>query len=292
MTAEERLIATMPLPVESLFFDVAGKKLHAVMAGSGPTVVLLHGLNIGWGQWYAMIPEIAKTRRVIAIDLTGSGAADKIDYLSVDIAQATVTAVDEALKVLAPSGALVVGHSIGGWAALKLAARNHPSISAVMAVDAVGFTDFIPFGYRPVALRPLVRLIASTVMRPTRSNMKSFLGDVMIDPTSMSPEFVDYFFEHVTRPPASHPLFLIHGMFRPFRMRQEFVLSSTELSSIACPVTLVHGADDPLIPIGRVRSKFGKIRQAKVVVMDGVGHVPPIESPDELTRLITEAFAT
>jgi pimeloyl-ACP methyl ester carboxylesterase len=288
MDAEGRLIAKIPVPMESRLFDVGGRKLRAMVAGSGPPLVLIHGLNIGWGQWYAVLPGLARRHTVFAVDLNGVGAADKVDYLSSDVADLTLTAVDGALRALVPGGATVVGHSIGGWAALKLAAKGHPSIRAVVATDSVGFTGFVPPRFRPLAVRALARLISATVMRPTRGNIAKFLGDVMAEPSVMSPEFIEYVFEHVTRPPVSHPFLLIHRLFRPFRFRPEFVLSDAEFGAIACPVAIVHGDGDPLIPLAAVRSAFGRVPKARVSVLEGVGHVPPIESPERFMALVEE----
>src|SRR3989338_8765629 len=62
-------------------------------------------------------------------------------------------AVDAALREFCPTGALVAGHSVGGWAALRLAANRHPAIRKVVAVDAMGFTDFFPPRYSAFAWR-------------------------------------------------------------------------------------------------------------------------------------------
>jgi pimeloyl-ACP methyl ester carboxylesterase len=287
MTAEARLIARIGIPMQSRFFEVGGRKLHCVVAGSGPPLVLVHGLNIGWGEWYAVLPELVKRHTVYAIDLPGAGASEKVDFLSVDVAALLTEAVDGALRALVPSGATVVGHSLGAWAVLKLAARKHPSIKAVAAVDPVGFTDFVPFGFRPLALRPLARLLAAKAVPPTRSGLTAFMTGVMRSGTAMAQEYADYFFEHVTRPPLTHPFMLIHRLFRPFRFRPEFVLTPEELSAIDRPVTIIHGAEDPLIPLDRVRQAFGRLSGARVAVLEGVGHVPPIERPETFIASLT-----
>lgn len=290
MNAAERLTARIGIPLEERFFDAAAGRLQCMVAGSGPALVLVHGLNIGWGQWYAVLPELARRHTVYALDLTGAGA-EKIDLASADIAKHFTDAVDAALRHFVPGGAVVVGHSIGAWAALKLASRGHASIRGVVAVSPVGFTDSVPPRFRALALRPVERFVTTVVMRPTRPNIEAFLGDVMTDRSVMAPEFVDYVFEHVNRPPVTHPLSVIHRLFRPFRFREEFTLSPEELSAVAVSVTVIHGALDPLIPFAAVSPAFGQLKAAKVTVLEGVGHVPPIERPAEFAGLIEE-FAT
>lgn len=291
MTAEERLASRIPVAVSSRTLEVDGRRLRCLTGGSGDPLVLLHGLNIGWGQWYAVFADLARRHTVMALDLPGAGGASRMDLLADDVAGVLLRSVDGALRQIAPQGAAVVGHSLGAWAALKLAAQDHPSVRAVVAVSPVGFTEHVPPRFRPLALRPLARFLATVAVPPTRANIEAFLGDVMKDRAAMAPEYVDYVAAHVAAPPVSHPFLLIHRLFRPFRFRDEFLLSPRELSSIRRPVLIIHGAEDPLIPFVRVRAAFGRVPGARTEVLDGVGHVPPIERPAEFIRLL-DAFLT
>src|SRR3989344_8879229 len=49
-------------------------------AGAGKPLVLIHGGNIGWGQWYPNIPELSKHFKIYAIDMPGAGRSSKLDY--------------------------------------------------------------------------------------------------------------------------------------------------------------------------------------------------------------------
>ena len=281
-------MSLIPIALETRSIDVGGLRLRCVKGGAGDPLVLLHGLNIGWGQWYAVFADLARRHTVFALDLPGAGAASRIDLMSDDVAGILTRSVDGALRTLVPGGATVVGHSLGAWAALKLAAQDHPSIKAVVAVSPVGFTRHVPPRFRPLALRPLALFLAKVAVPPTRANIETFLADVMENKAAMAPEYVDYVVEHVARPPVSHPFLLIHRLFRPFRFRDEFMLTPEELTAIRRPVMIVHGAEDPLIPLSRVREAFGRIPGVRTAILDGVGHVPPIERPAEFARLINE----
>lgn len=289
MSEEDRLIARIDAPVSLRDIDAGGLRLRCALAGSGPAILLLHGLNIGWGEWYAVLPALARSHSVIALDFPGSGASSKIDFLTADVPALFLEAVDHALRALAPQGALAVGHSLGAWVAMKHAARRHPLVRGVVAVSPVGLSPRLPLRYWPLAIRPVAELLAERVMAPTRANVERILTDVMADRSSVIPEFVDYVTAHVSRPPVTHPFHLIHRTIEPFRLRRELRLSREELEAIRCPVTVVHGALDPLIPIAGVRSAIGLIPGAKLAVMEGCGHVPPIERPQELAALILEA---
>lgn len=291
MAPSERLTERIAVRIASRFIDTAAGRLHCVVAGSGPPLVLVHGLNIGWGQWYAVLGDFARRHTVYALDLPGAGESFKINFLAAETPAIIVQALRDALEALVPQGAVVVGHSLGAWAALKLASEKHAAIRAMVAVSPVGFTDQIPPKFKPLAIRSLAKLLAATAIRPTQANIASFLGDVMADKTAMIPEYVDYVTEHVNRGPKTHPVLLIHRLFRPFRFREEFVFSPEQLGAIACPVMFLHGSADPLIPFPAVKAAFDGVAHARVEVLDSVGHVPPIERPGEFVRLVESFIA-
>lgn len=291
MIAEDRLIARIGIPIEHRYFDVNGRRSHCVIAGSGSPVVLVHGLNVGWGEWYAVLRKLAAHHTVYALDLPGAGHSDKIDFLATDVAKLFHDTVDVALRTFTPKGAAVIGHSLGAWSALKLAASGHPSITTVIAVSSVGLTDFLPMRFRLLAIRPIAKFVSTHAVPVTRANIEMFLGDVMADASCMAPEYVDYVFEHVSVPPTSHPFLLIHSLFKPFRFRPEFLLSTDELRSIKRPVTFVHGELDPLIPLANVCGRFGDVPTVKVDVLARTGHVPPIEQPEAFISICEAALA-
>ena len=291
MNAADRLAARVGIPLESRFFEAAAGRLHCKVAGSGPPLLLIHGLNIGWGQWHEVVAPLAAKFTVYAIDLPGAGESVKPDFLTADMPALMLDAVDAALREFCPTGALVAGHSVGGWAALRLAADRHPAIRKVVAVDAMGFTDFVPPRYWALAWRPSARLLAAKLVPPTRRNLEDFLNSVTAVKTPLAAEYVDYFFEHVNTTPTTHPFLLIHSLFRPgaVRIRPELVLSPSELGDIICPTVIAHGAADPLIPLRSVRPAFAAVRGSKEVIFDGVGHALPLEFPSGFVRLIMDA---
>lgn len=289
MTAEQRLIARIPTPIQIKDLQVEGMHLRYAMAGSGSPVVLVHGLNIGWGQWYSLIPELAKRHTVYALDLPGAGGSDKIDFLAEDAPARMERALNLALKALVPQGAVVIGHSLGAWFSFRCAFARHSSVAAIVAIDPVGFSRELPSRFRPLAFRMVAKLLARIVVAPTRKNIEMFLADVMVERGNVWPEYVDYVTEHVNRPPVTHPFLLIHRLSRPFRFRDEFMLPTDRLAALNIPIAFIHGDRDPLIPLSGVREVYGRLPQAALHVVEGSGHVPPIEKPEETLRVI-EAF--
>jgi pimeloyl-ACP methyl ester carboxylesterase len=130
-----RLAWAPELPIR--FVDVAGVRLRYVVTGEGPDLVLLHTLRTQLDMFQKVIPILARRFRVYALDLPGHGYSDipAVDYPADFFVDTVATALDR----LGVRDATVVGESIGGSIALQLAARHHPAVARVVAVNAYDY---------------------------------------------------------------------------------------------------------------------------------------------------------
>jgi pimeloyl-ACP methyl ester carboxylesterase len=112
--------------------------LAYVDEGRGDPVVLVHGIPT-WGfVWHRVLPELARARRVIVPDLLGYGFSDKADRFDRSIAR-QAEALEGLLARLAIDRATVVGHDVGGGAALRLAALFPRRVARLVLVDTVAY---------------------------------------------------------------------------------------------------------------------------------------------------------
>jgi pimeloyl-ACP methyl ester carboxylesterase len=118
----------------SRFASANGVKLHYLVAGKGPTVILLHGYAETSRMWLPLIAQLSKTNTVIAPDLRGSGGSDKPDsgYDKKTMA-ADVHALAQSLGV---KTAKVVGHDIGLMVAYAYAAQYPTEVEKIVLMDA------------------------------------------------------------------------------------------------------------------------------------------------------------
>ena len=127
-------LADETVPIDSRFAEANGVRLHYLIAGDGPPVLLLHGFAQTREMWRPFMTVLAKTHRVVAPDLRGFGASDKPEdgydkkTLAVDM-----HALAEALGM--PRVA-VVGHDIGLMVAYAYAAQFPESVSRIALMDA------------------------------------------------------------------------------------------------------------------------------------------------------------
>lgn len=109
-------------------------RLHAVVGGNGPPLVLLHGFPQTWWEWRKMMPRLAETHTVVALDLRGAGHSDcpQGGYDKVTMA-ADVHAVMQALGF---ERYAVCGHDIGAMVALALAFTHRDAVTRLAVLDS------------------------------------------------------------------------------------------------------------------------------------------------------------
>ncbi len=265
--------------------------IHYVEAGAGQPVILLHGANIGWAEWYKNIEALAKNFKIFAIDLPGAGLSTRVDFSTIDADKTFVDVVENFIKFKRLEKVDLVGHSVGGWVVMKLAINRPELVRKLVLVNSLGFSDYVPWGYRPISFRFGANLLSKTVMSPTRDNMRKFLADVLYNKSELSEDLVDYYFEAVnfSHPSSagqiSHPFMMINRLFKPLKIRDEFVLKD-ELGKIAAPTQVIVSDKDPLLLMSKQRAGYSLIPNAELKVFNDVGHVPPIERSIEFNEVV------
>ncbi len=120
--------------MESRIAEAGGVKLHYLMAGRGPSVILLHGYAETSRMWRPLIPRLAEKFTVIAPDLPGIGDS-AIPTTGLDMKSAAVS-VHALVKSLGIQGARVVGHDIGLMVAYAYAAQFPGEVEKLVLMDA------------------------------------------------------------------------------------------------------------------------------------------------------------
>ncbi|KHL10650.1 pimeloyl-ACP methyl ester carboxylesterase [Mumia flava] len=246
--------------------------------GRGEPLVLIHGIGHRKEAWAPVIDRLAEHHDVIAVDLPGFGASAPLDEGSADGMHAYVEAMEDLFDDLGLSHPHVVGNSLGGAIALELAARG--SVRTATALSPAGFWTeggrlwafAVLLGIRASALMPpgVIRWVgahrwargaamASLHAHPTRLSQEAFLGDVA-----------------ALRDCTAFGRVLRAGSRYRYRGRPRV------------PATIAWGtADRILLP-----SQAGRARQQLVdaahVPLPGCGHVPMIDDPGLVARVVLD----
>jgi pimeloyl-ACP methyl ester carboxylesterase len=151
--------------------DADGIRLRYVAIGEGPTLVLLHTLRTQLDMFQKILPALAARFRVIALDLPGHGWSDMpearydADYF--------VDGVGKALDRLQVRDAVIIGESIGGSIALLLAARRHPAVRGVVAINPYDYAGGRGIRRSSVLANLIFGLLTVPILGPTVNRLRS-----------------------------------------------------------------------------------------------------------------------
>ncbi|WP_025101502.1 MULTISPECIES: alpha/beta hydrolase [Burkholderia] len=153
-------------PPEGKFVDIDGDRLHYVDYGSGPPIVMVHGLC---GQLrnfaYLELPRLAQSHRVIVVDRAGSGRSTRGPGSQANV-YAQARTIARFIATLGLEKPLLVGHSLGGAIALAVGLDHPDSVSRIALIAPLTHTETEPpAAFKGLALRwPLLRRFASLTM--------------------------------------------------------------------------------------------------------------------------------
>ena len=186
----------------------AGKlRLAVIDKGEGRPILLLHGFATSSYTWHAIIPQLAKNHRAIAIDLRGFGASDKPidDHYSIQDQTDAVEAfiAQEGLRDLT-----VIGHSFGGGITLSLALKaaqdRQPRIRNIVLVDTIAYRQPMPVFFKLLQV-PMVGEVSMTLVPPEVQAAQG-LRLAYFDPDKISSQDVAEYANTLYSPAAKHAL--------------------------------------------------------------------------------------
>lgn len=274
------------LPPKGRFIDVPGARLHVREAGSGPAILLVHGLAAQLSHFtYALMDRLSRDYRVIAVDRPGSGYSTRDGAADLETQANALASLIATLGLERP---LVVGHSLGGALALKLA-HDHPQRVGGLALIAP-FThtpkDY-PKVFEALTIRsPLMRkLVAWTIATPASIARSAKVLSVVFGPEPVPDDFA-------TKGGGLHSL-------RP----SQFLAASADMQALPdvmpqleqqygqlrLPVRVLFGEQDRLLDWrANGQALVDKVPGATLTLVDG-GHMLPITQPDITASFIRAA---
>lgn len=242
--------------------------------GAGPTVVLLHGFGTSKDAWVRFAGALPDSFRVLAPDLAGHGGSVRDSSVAYD-APRLAAEVSAWLDVVAPGAVHVAGNSLGGEVAALLALDRPDRVRSLALFDPAGVD-----APRPSTLDSLGEAGAANPLIPTdragvdRLYRLVFVGDPGIPGPARDVLAEDY----ARRAPFFRDLFQAIGYENRDRIRPR-------LGEIEPPVLLVWGAEDAVIDPSAAEVWVDGLPNATLEILDGVGHVPMTEQPEETADL-------
>jgi pimeloyl-ACP methyl ester carboxylesterase len=241
--------------------------------GDGPALVLLHAFPLARAMWRPQVEALQGDYRLIAPDLRGFGgsrgftAAPSVETMADDVA-----ALLDELKVAGPM--VLGGLSMGGYVALAFARRHPARLRGLVLAD----TKADPDDAEGRANRD--RLIAFASNNTARAVIDQMLPKLLGPATAaQAPQVVEEVRAIASRQTAAG----IVGALEGLRDRPD---ANPGLGAIAVPTLVLVGRDDTLTPPAKSEEMAARIPNARLVVLDGAGHLSNLEQPDRFTAAL------
>ncbi|MGX0975234.1 pimeloyl-ACP methyl ester carboxylesterase [Roseovarius sp. MBR-51] len=282
--------AEVAFPPEGQFVEVRGHRVHAVVMGKGPDLVLIHGASGSTRDMtFDLAPSLAQRYRVIVMDRPGLGYTPRINRTGATITQQAAL-LQEAAALLGAERPVVLGHSYGGAVALAWGVTRPDHIAAL--VDVAGAAKPWDSG-----LSTYYRVLSHPVLGPlTIPLLSAFVPDSRVE------EAVQEIFTPQD-PPAGYldhigaGLTLRRESLRANALQRANLLGEIKalhprFGEIAVPVEIVHGSADTTVGLS-IHSEplAAQINGANLTVLPGVGHMPHHSDPEAVIAAIDRAAA-
>jgi pimeloyl-ACP methyl ester carboxylesterase len=259
----------------------AGTRIRYLAGGSGPPIVLVHGLGGAAANWRLVAPALAERHRVLVPDLPGHGGSEPLGAVSSlePFAEAMLAVAEAEEAVPAPW----VGHSLGGLVSLRAAASRPEAVTGIVLAAAAGISSGSRIGKLTVTLIGVARP-GKMLGRRRRQVSRSRVGRTLAfgwwgvaDPAALDPEMAESFLAGPTR----HTDTLTAG--------KALVVSDPreDLHRVTCPTLCLWGTNDNWVPLADGMEYARRLRAPLRTIAD-CGHLLIGERPDAVLRAVNE----
>lgn len=253
------------------FISVDGHKIRYLKAGSSKkNLVLIHGLGASAERWEFVIPKFSKDFAVFVPDLIGFGYSDKpnVDYTTEYFAKF----VSSFLQTLGIERSMMIGSSLGGQIAIEYAAKNQKSLDKLVLVSPSGLTK---------QSTPAFDAYVMAALYPDLEIAKNAFN-MMTGGKEENQSIAESFVQRMRLPNAK---FAFMSALLGLKHASEI---ETKLAVINVPTLVVWGEKDPVIPIKYAKGFVQKIRDCRFYQMEGCGHTPYVEDPDNFYKIVVD----
>jgi pimeloyl-ACP methyl ester carboxylesterase len=246
--------------IHSHYTQVGGYRIHYYEGGEGPPLVFVHGLGADAMNWVPAMLDMRGHFHVYAIDLLGHGESQKPD-IAYSIEQQSEM-LHQFLTVQAIKSADLVGVSMGGWVALKLAIDHPGSVNRLVVADAAG-------------LKFQTNITVKNFLPSTPEEFSTFMA--MLTPRQypalypVRRDFLNQVAEHA---------WIIRRIFDSFLTYQDVL--DGKLQAVKSPVLVIWGKEEKLIPLSVGEEMKQQLPNSSLLVCTDSGHLAVFECWNKL----------
>lgn len=264
---------------EAHFADIRGVRTRYFVGGEGPPLVVVHGLGGAAVNFTKLAPLLAHRRRVLIPDLPGHGLSEPFEATEGLTSYAEHIAAVAAHEDMLP--APVLGYSMGGVVALRLAVRRPADVSALALVAPAGIVS--------TTRRAEIWLAVTGALRPAQV-MTRFRGTFARRPRL---RWLPFGMWGAAYPPALEPDAVLGFLEGPSQHTDVGSAAGAllhddprpDLDRVSCPVLLVWGARDRLVPLAD-GFEYARRLRAPIRVLPAAGHLVVGEIPEPCAEVL------
>jgi pimeloyl-ACP methyl ester carboxylesterase len=279
-------------PVRELTPTLQYRTIHGYrrayrIAGSGPAILLIHGIGDNSTTWSSVQSTLAQRFTVIAPDLLGHGKSDKprADYS----VAAYANGMRDLLSVLDIERVTVVGHSLGGGVAMQFAYQFPQLVDRLILVGAGGVTKDVNFALRiaslPMGTEALAVLRLPLVLPAVQ--LAGRVAGLAIGRTSLGRDLPEMLriLRDLPEPTASSAFARTLRAVVDWRGQVVTMLDRCYLTE-SVPVQLIWGSHDSVIPVSHAQLAHAAMPGSQLEIFNGSGHFPFHDDPDRFVEVV------
>ncbi len=281
--------APLPAPDELRLrkLTLHGHRIAYRQAGSGPVLMLIHGITSSSATWERVMPYLARHFTVIAPDLIGHGSSEapRGDYSL----GAHASNIRDLLLVLGHERASVVGHSLGGGIAMQFAYQFPERCERLALIDSGGLGREVNVLLRAATLPGaefVLPLLAATRLLDAGRLVGGVLGRLGLRARTDVEEIAH---GHATLSDAAARAAFVHTLRAVVEPGGQRVEASNRLYlSAHIPFLLVWGEHDSIIPAAHGEATHAQIPDSRLELFADSGHFPQLDEPQRLIDVLVD----
>jgi pimeloyl-ACP methyl ester carboxylesterase len=284
-------VATLPAQFDEWQIELHGRRVIYRVAGSGPPIVLIHGMLNSSSHWRSVALNLASEYTVIAPDLIGHGdsAAPRGDYSL----GAHAASIRDLLAAVGIDRATVVGHSLGGGVAMQFFYQFPQRVERLVLISSGGLGREVKPALRTAAL-PGVSLLLSATIRPRLLGALADTGGRLRERGVRSGIYLQAA-ARALRPlqNADARQAFLHTLRSVIDVHGQRVSATDRLYLLeSLPTMIVWGERDSTIPLAHGRDAHAAIPHSRFRTLPDAAHFPHLDDPDGLSELLREFMRT
>ncbi|HET7477627.1 MAG TPA: alpha/beta hydrolase [Dermatophilaceae bacterium] len=287
--AERHLRVLSPTPTR--FHTVHGYRRAYRVQGSGPALLLVHGIGDSSRTWDPVVPRLARHFTVITPDLLGHGQSDRprADYSVAGYANG----MRDLLGVLDVERVTVAGHSLGGGVAMQFAYQYPERTERLVLVNSGGVGREVNPVLRAISLPLVEHLLAGLSLPTVRWQVEAAAAVVRRLPVDLAADVDDLLRMFQSLPDAAARSVFRRTLHSVVDWRGQVVTMLDRCYLAAgMPTLLVWGRRDPVIPVAHAYRAREAMPGSRLEIFEDAGHFPFHADPARFARVLRDFMRT